>query len=66
MQIDIYMNLPVPKDLLKYKASATEGTNQQLYQLLHKQTECEIVELAGRRWIKFRFLDSQHAYEIQK
>jgi hypothetical protein len=43
IQLDLYMHLPVPTDLLRLKTTPPPCEPQQLYALLHRNTEAEIV-----------------------
>ena len=39
MQLDIYMKMPLPSDLLRFKDSSLRQDSQYLYEILHKNTE---------------------------
>lgn len=57
IQLDIYMNLPHPTNLLKlpkYEA-LSNGSKDIFYEALHKNTYVEIIELCKRKWIRIVF-----------
>lgn len=61
MQLEIYLGLPSPRNLLKYPCP-----EEDLYKILHTRTECEIVHSWGRKWIKLRFQDMEEATKALK
>jgi hypothetical protein len=58
LQLDLYMHLPAPTDLLRLRPHPPKNDSQLIYSLLHRNTEAEIVEASGRSWIKLRFLSA--------
>lgn len=67
LQMDIYMNLPRPTNILDYKLEQLGiKDNEDLYHLIHTKTETEIVEIVGRSWLKIKFMSCSEAVSVRK
>lgn len=61
IQLDIYMKLPIMKNLLgleKYH-EMDHAPNELLYKALHENTYVEIIELSRRKWVRIIFPSSE-------
>jgi hypothetical protein len=67
LQMDIYMNLPKPTNLLGYSLTAL-GLDKEtdLFRVLHARTEVGIVTLADCSWLRLRFQDAAEALAARR
>ncbi len=56
------MGFPKTSNLLGYP----QDDLQDFYKIIHSKTEVELIQMAGRRWIKIKFNDCHQAASIQK
>ena len=64
LHLDIYMNMPEPTNFLRFPKQLY--SKQSMYELIHKNTQIQIVESGGRKWLRVCFENAKEAFKVQE